>query len=418
MTTAGVAAWLRPRLGFAWVLGGVVWAAWLVSLAHGGWTRDAVGQLFAPDHIAFYTAARLVGEGRESHLYDFAFVQEYQKELTGGDWPHVMGYRNPPFYALLYLPTSNLPLFASALVWMGVSLGAVALAVRLVGGSWSTVGWAVTFYPLFAAVSFGQNTPLSMLLFAAAYRLLNLDRPFAAGLVAGLLWYKPQLLIGLFVWWGLTPRCHWRCWLGLAVTGAVLAALSWLALPDGSRAFAESLSANVGYGGHGRWNEHSPRAFWELLIPNTPAVTWPLTLLCSLLGVLWLASVRPTLRTAGLTEASHKNSHTDRGFPLAVFLSLWASPHVLVYEWALLVLPAVVLWSRFPDRRDTWLGLFALAWAVLAVSTPLAKVQLERLSTAVQVSVPVLGFVGWATARALRSAREPAVSAGAGGGAT
>ena len=34
-------------------------------------------------------------------------------------------------------------------------------------------------------------------------------------------------------------------------------------------------------------------------------------------------------------------------FPVAVFLSLWASPHALVYEWALLVAAAVVLWLVF-----------------------------------------------------------------------
>ena len=54
-------------------------------------------------------------------------------------------------------------------------------------------------------------------------------------------------------------------------------------------------------------------------------------------------------------------------FPVAVFLSLWASPHALVYEWALLIAVAVVLWTDFPDSRDAWLSLFALAWVGLAV---------------------------------------------------
>lgn len=380
------AAWLRPRLGFAAVLGAVVWCAWLGSLAAGGWTRDASNQLFAADHIAFYTAAQLIDHGHGAHVYDFGQVQQYQEQLTGGTWPHVMGYRNPPFYALLYVPTSRLPLFTSAVIWMAISLSAIALSVRLVGGSWKAVGWAFTFYPVFAAISFGQNTPLSMAVFAGVYRLLKCDRPFAAGLVAGVLWYKPQLLVGLFVWWALMPRTHMRCWLGLAVTGGVLAAVSWEAVPEASRAFVDSLTSNAAYGGHGRWNEHSPRAFWELLLPGVPKLTWPLTLACSLAGV-WVG-----WRSRG---------PLDRMFPLAVFLSLWASPHVLIYEWALLVLAAVVMWERFPDRRDAWLPLFALAWAVLAVSTPLARLQLERLPAAVQLSIPVMAVVGWRAARVL-----------------
>ncbi|HUR53659.1 MAG TPA: glycosyltransferase family 87 protein [Gemmataceae bacterium] len=401
------AAWLRPRMWFAQLLGVALWCVWLGSLASGGWQRDHAGQLFAADHIAFYTAAQLIDHGHGAHIYDFAQVQEYQQQLTGGTWPHVMGYRNPPFYTLLYIPTSRLPLFTSALIWTVISLGAIALAVWLVGGRWRALAWAFTFYPLFAAVSFGQNTPLSMAVFAGVYRLLRSERQFAAGLVAGLLWYKPQLLIGVLVWWGLMPRTHLRCWFGLAVTGAVLAAVSWLAVPEASWAFVDSLTANAAYGGHGRWNEHSPRAFWELLLPGVPALTWPLTLACSLAGVA--AAWRLVHRTV---------SPLDVMFPVAVFLALWASPHVLVYEWALLIPAAVVLWERFPDRRDTWLPLFALAWTVLAVSTPLAKWQIDRLPVAVQLSIPVMAFVGWRAARALTSAPRTVVIVRTNGDAT
>ena len=94
-------------------------------------------------------------------------------------------------------------------------------------------------------------------------------------------------------------------------------------------------------------------------------------------------------------------------FPVAVFLSLWASPHALIYEWALLVAAAIVLWERFPERRDAWLCLFALAWLALAVSTVAAKVQIDRQwPVALQPSVPVLGVVGWLAARELM-ARSP-----------
>ena len=57
--------------------------------------------------------------------------------------------------------------------------------------------------------------------------------------------------------------------------------------------------------------------------------------------------------------------------------------------------------------------LFAAAWLALAVSTPLAKAMIDaRLPVAVQVSVPVLGVVGWLAARELvreaASERSPA----------
>ena len=104
----------------------------------------------------------------------------------------------------------------------------------------------------------------------------------------------------------------------------------------------------------------------------------------------------------------------DVMFPLAVFLSLWASPHALVYEWALMVAAAIVLWERFPDRRDAWLTLFMVTWLVLGTGTTIAKLQIDRRWPVVlQYSVPVLGVVGWLMARELvRSRGQPVDSGG------
>jgi hypothetical protein len=236
-------------------------------------------------------------------------------------------------------------------------------------------------------------------MFAGVYRLLSNDRRFAAGLVAGLLFFKPQLLLGLFVWWAFQPRRYALSWLGVFVTGCALAAVSWLAVPEASQAFADSLRSIAGFGGEGFWNKLSPRAFFALLLTNPaddkhPAVV-ALAGACSLagIGVAWWLKKRTGAPVAVM-------------FPTAVFLSLWASPHALVYEWALAVAIAVVLWERFPASHDVWLCVFAMAWLALAVSVPLAKAQISAgWPVAVQVGVPVLGLAGWLAARAL--ARSP-----------
>lgn len=394
MSDARAAAWLRERLWFGAIAGAAVWVAWLGSLAVGGWTRDAEGMIFGADHVAFYSAATLVRDGRPGAIYDHAALGEVQRRIND-DRPDFWAYRNPPFYALLYVPTAALPYHASAFVWMLLSVAALGVAVWFLRPErpWWAFGWAFAFYPVFAAISFGQNTPLSLAVFAAVYRLSADRRPLLAGLVAGLLWFKPQLLIGPFVWWMLAPVRHRAEWLGVTLTGVAFAALSFLAVPEAAWAFVDSLRANVTYGGENGWNLHSPRAFWRLLLPDAPAaLTWALTGLCAvaaLAGAVWLHR-----RTGGPLAVM---------FPVAVFLSLWVSPHTLIYEWALLFAAAVVLWERLPARRDTWLTLFAVAWAVLTVSTTLALVQIRHLGwpIAVQLSIPVLAFVGVRVIRAL-----------------
>ncbi len=414
MTYEATAAWLRPRLWLGWVTAVVVWSIWFGSLALGGWTRDAEGQLLCADHIAFYSAARLIQAGRPADVYRLEAIGEVQKEITGGTWPFFMAYRNPPFYALLYIPTAGLPLPVSALIWTAIGLAAFAGAVWCLRPThpWRVIGWSFAFYPFFATISFGQNSLLSLAIFAAVYRLLTDNQFFAAGLAAGLLWYKPQLLIGLFVWWGLAPRRFAWCWVGVVVTGIGLTEWSCLMVPDAAWGFVETLEKNIGYGGEFGWNKHTPRAFWTLLLPRAGSgVVWVLTFVCvgAGLGVsVWVA------RRCGMAIAVM--------FPVAIFLTLWTSPHVLIYELALLIPAAVVLWEQFPERRDVWLSVFALAWAGLTVSTIWTFVQDRFIHpflkdhygidypVMLQVSVPVLGVVGWLAARELGGLGTPSVS--------
>jgi len=402
MTCAATAAWLRERLWFGAVIGTVAWVVWLGSLALGGWYKDAEGQLLGADHLAFFHAARLIGEGRQGDLYDYPRLSEegYQKSIVGWDWAGYEAYRNPPFYALLYLPTTGLSYYSSFLIWTGIGFALLALAILLLRPPRPVRAflWALAFYPVFANISFGQNTFISLGVFAAVYRLLHSDRRFAAGLVAGLLWFKPQLLLGLFVWWGFYPRRYLLCWMGLGLMGLALAALSWFALPEASQAFVKSLQGNVGFTGEKMWNKHTPKAFVEMLIPGLPSlVYWVIA------GVVTAACVAVAWRVARRTGAP-----VTVMFPVALFLSLFASPHALIYEWALLIAAGIVLWDRFPERRDVWLCLFAIVWVVLAASTPLALVQEKflKLPGVVQISVPVMGFVGWRVARELSGTRS------------
>jgi hypothetical protein len=411
MTTASLAAWLRTKLWIGWPVGATAWIVWLGSVGYGCWKEqkpvDAEGTPVCVDHLTFYSAAKLVREGRAEKMYDYDFLGRYQGECLGWDWGMLLGYRNPPFYALLYLPTTGLSFIGSMLVWNAVGLGMLVLAIRWLNPErpWRVLMWSLTFYPVFAVVSFGQNSLLSLGVFAAVYRLAATRSPrskyFLAGMVAGLLWFKPQLLLGLFLWWGFAPRKYLACWIGVTVTGAILAAISWIALPDASQAFVESLQANLGYGGEKGWNKQSPRAFWSLLLPEASSTTiWLLTaaVVLPMIALAWRVSKRSEASVAVM-------------FPVAVFLTLWVSPHSLIYEWAILIPAAVVLWERFPEKRNLWLMVFVAAWVVLAASTPLAKVQIDYLKPpgVLQIAVPVMGLIGAVVMRQLMSVNRRAL---------
>src|SRR5262249_38886368 len=160
----------------------VVWVMWIVRLVLGSSKTNAQGeriwfdwtpQLLGADHLAFYSAAKLIQDGRGEVLYDYDALADYQSDLIGTRF--LEAYRNPPFYALLYVPTARLDYVMSFWIWT-----AVALLLLWLGIQWlrparpaTVFVWALCFYPVFAAVSFGQNSLLSFAAFCLTFRQLD-----------------------------------------------------------------------------------------------------------------------------------------------------------------------------------------------------------------------------------------------------
>ena len=67
-------------------------------------------------------------------------MTQYQPTLVDQGGSYLDAYRNPPFYALIYVPTSRLPYLVSfwiwtaislALLWFGLGLAQAGKALRL-----------------------------------------------------------------------------------------------------------------------------------------------------------------------------------------------------------------------------------------------------------------------------------------------
>jgi alpha-1,2-mannosyltransferase len=403
MNAGRLSAWLSERLLVGKLAGAALWVVWIASLVFGSSKINArderiwfdwTPQLLGADHLAFYSAAKLIQDGRGDVLYDYNALADYQSDLIGTRF--LEAYRNPPFYALLYLPTARLDYVISFWIWTAVALGLLWCGIRWLGPRRpaTVFVWALCFYPVFAAVSFGQNSLLSFAALCLAFRQLDRNKPFSAGLAAGLLLYKPQLLLGLGIWWLLDFRTYWRALVGLSVTGLLLLGISLLTVRAETLTFVERLRDIANYDAFYFYNLHTPRGFWTLLLFDDKRLGRMLGWACSLIAL-----------AAFLVFWRRHRGEMPLMFAAAVFVTLWASPHTMVYDWSLVLIPAVLLWERRPQQRDQWLPLFAAGWAVLFVSTPLAQWMFEKTGAALQLSVPVLAIVAALAARVLR--REP-----------
>lgn len=161
--------------------------------------------LFRGDFPAFYAAGKLMKAFPEK-LYDpssQAIVQQMY-------WPEMKAsylyFAYPPQIALLFRPLAEFHPQLAQSIWIMSQLCCVMLSFLLcnrivhnTGKNWLwDVLLAFSFLPLTVAVLSGQNTALTMLLLVISIFLSSKEKStwkFIAGLILGLLAYKPHYLI-------------------------------------------------------------------------------------------------------------------------------------------------------------------------------------------------------------------------------
>src|SRR6185436_1973775 len=190
-------------------------------------TADAVGH----DFLAFYTAGHFLREGQATRMYDLEAVRRFQKEV--GEANHLElkkesfgPFWNPPFYAWIFVPLAGLPFRTALAVWWGINLvclaGAVILLCRMLseGGDWRIIGLVpailLNSLPFHQALNHGQNTFGSLLILSATVWFWRKGSALWAGMICGLLFYKPQL--GAIVAVVLVLSLGWRALAGPATT--------------------------------------------------------------------------------------------------------------------------------------------------------------------------------------------------------
>lgn len=382
-------AFLTPRrLRYPCVLGAVLWFAWCLSLTLGTGKLDLAGQPVGTDYLQFYAAGMTLLKGDGANLYDIAYQSRLQQQIIGPGLKSYYGFITPPFLAWLFVPFSLLPYTLSFAVWSSIGLACLWFALRAIGVGLPLRGflWSLTWFPVFASVSFGQNALLTLLVFATVYRMWSSSRPFVAGLLLSLTMYKPQLALGIVLLWLLDARRSWPALSGFALGSGGLALLSFGLLPDASAAyvaFARDVLPDLPtWQSFPIWHLHTVRGFWRLLLP-----WWP-----------WLGdAVTVILGGGGIWSFArfwHQVEHRyDLGFAGAIALSLWLTPHAMIYDWSILLISAFLAWRAFPLLRERFRPYFAVLWVAALLSSILTNLQLKLLPVAIQLSLPALMLV-------------------------
>ena len=282
---------LRARL---WI-GASLLAVLIVTISTGNLflsRQRSVGQsMLGYDFLAFYTAGHFLNTGRPELVYDIHALRAYQEaearrlglELRGTYGP----FWNPPFYAWFFQPLARFPFPYALHIWWAINLTCFALAMvflwrllpdRSCKSGGLLVALMVVSLPFSQALMHGQNTFTSLLILSTAASLWlaaacrtgrsRFPLDLIAGLVAGLMAYKPQLAMVVAVAMAITLGR--RAILGMIITGGGLVVSSALLSPDLLADWLTRMPANLRWfqeTNHYRWERHITFiGFWRLLL--------------------------------------------------------------------------------------------------------------------------------------------------------
>jgi hypothetical protein len=160
-----------------------------------------------PDFTVYYTAGRMLSEGRGSQLYDPHAQLAVQREFAAdAETRYALPYIHPPFEALIFLPLTFLPYPAAYVLWNGLNLGILLGVSRLLRDSVECLRRIsgvdlylilLAFFPVFANFHQGQDAIILLLVVLLAFRSWEQGADFAAGLWIGAGLFKYHLILPL-----------------------------------------------------------------------------------------------------------------------------------------------------------------------------------------------------------------------------
>jgi alpha-1,2-mannosyltransferase len=244
-------AWLTRARARLWSLAVLIAAfgglGFLLATAHG--VVDFRNRPLGTDFASFYAAGSYARAGEPGAPYDAVRQHAGEQAIFGADTPFY-SFLYPPFFLFIAAALARLPYGLALALWQGAGLALYLLAMRAVLRSagdaqpgrpaedrlWLLL--ALAFPAVFVNLGHGQNGLMTAALVGGALALLE-ARPVVAGVLFGLLAYKPQF--GLMIPLALVAGGHWRTVAAAAVTVALLVLATLGAFgPEAWRAFFAS----------------------------------------------------------------------------------------------------------------------------------------------------------------------------------
>ena len=340
----------------AWLIAaGVLQAivlAFMIAGTH-GWIVRGVKPT-TTDYASFYAAGRLAADGQPRAAYDHDAHWRMEQAVTapGVNYQY---FFNPPPFLLLMVPLSVPPYLVSFVLFQALTLPFwLWIGTRIAGLGGIGTAWLLAVPSVWWVLGLGQNSFLTAGLLGAGLLLLP-TRKLAAGVLFGLLCYKPHL--GLLIPVALLAGGEWAAMLAAAVTVTACAGATVLLFGVGTWAAFLDMARHSVTGAM-----DSGAVLWAGRIDPTGAFL-ELGLSVGVARGLWLVSLAAAAGCVALVW--RRGDPAVRAAALAAAIPI-AAPFALFYDLILCALAACWL-TRAASRTGFLQGeRSALPWLILA----------------------------------------------------
>jgi alpha-1,2-mannosyltransferase len=358
-------AWLTPeRLrNYSLILLAVsaVAAAIWIALADG--LVDRNDKPIGTDFSNVWAAGKLVLDGQPDAPFDPVRQYAAEKEAFPGHPVPFFGWHYPPLFLIVAAALALAPYGWALLIWTSVTLAAYLATMRAIVPRPETMLLALAFPATFVNLGHGQNGFLTASLLSGALLLLD-RRPVLAGVLIGLLAYKPQF--GVMIPLVLLATLRWRVIAAAATTVLVACAATlvffgmkvWVAFAE----FTGFTRVVVLEAGDTGWEKiqsiFSAVRMWGGSIDAAYMAQAALALaVAASLVWLWRSRAADDLKAAALACAC-----------------LLATPYVLDYDLVVLAV-AIAFFARHGlahGFRDYEISLLAFVWVTPLIARSIA----------------------------------------------
>lgn len=208
-------------------------------LATSNGLNDYQNRPLGTDFSNVYAAGKYVLDGKPQAPFDPPLQHKKEQEIFGEKTPFY-GWHYPPIFLFLAAVLATLPYLAALALWQISTLVLYLGSIRSIlpqAGMWLP---ALAYPAVFINVAHGHNGFLTAALIGGGLWLLE-RKPVAAGILFGLLIYKPQF--GVFIPLALLAGGYFRTFASAGVTVIALCAATYLVFGIGVwEAFRESMT--------------------------------------------------------------------------------------------------------------------------------------------------------------------------------